>query len=310
MKYPECKKCVKTVVPALFLGNLTLAILKTVVGVIGNSAGLIADGAHSATDAVSSAVLYVGIKYSDKPADENHPYGHRNIEFIIAKVVSIFLLLVGISILFSAIYNMTKGQFVTPEYITLVTAILSVIANLVMYRYGHCVGTQLNSPAILSVAYEIRADALSSIAIAIGIVCAEMGYPALDPIAAGVISLLIIRNSISMLLGAMDGLMDASVDEKIKRKMNNIISRNPDVVGVDFLRTRRMGRNISLEAGIKIEAAKTVEEADNIRRELRGDLMYLIDNLKDIQISISSAEPDLSDEPGILGDREFNTGIA
>ncbi len=93
--------------------------------------------------------------------------------------------------------------------------------------YGDCVGTQLNSPAILSVSYEIRADALSSIAIAIGIICAEMGYPALDPIAACAISLLIIRNSISMLLGAMDGLMDASIDEKVKRKMYNIIKRHP-----------------------------------------------------------------------------------
>lgn len=307
MRYHECKKCTKVVVPALFLGNLVLAVFKTVIGVIGNSAGLIADGAHSATDAVSSAVLYLGLKYSDKPADENHPYGHRNIEFIIAKVVSIFLLLVGIFILFSAIYNMTKGHFLTPAYITLVTAILSIVANLVMFRYGHCVGTQLNSPAILSVSYEIRADALSSIAIAIGIVCAKAGYPALDPIAAGVIALLIIRNSINMLIGAMDGLMDSSIDEKVKRKITNIINRNPDVLGVDFLRTRRMGRSISIEAGIKIEEAKTVEESDNIKRELKSDLMNLIDNLKNIQISISSAEQELNDELEIADDLELGT---
>lgn len=309
MQYPECKKCTKVVVPALFLGNFVLAVFKTVIGVLGNSAGLIADGAHSATDAVSSAILYLGLKFSDKPADENHPYGHRNIEFIIAKVVSIFLLLVGISIFFSAIYNMTKGQFVVPAYITLVTAIFSIIANLVMFQYGHCVGTQLNSPAILSVSYEIRADALSSVAIAIGIICAKTGYPVLDPVAACAISLLIIKNSITMLIGAMDGLMDASIDEKVKRKITNIINRNPDVLGVDFLRTRRMGRNISVEAGIKIEAAKTVEESDNIKREIKGDLMNLIDNLKNIQISISSAEPDFDDELAIADDLELNPGV-
>ena len=309
MKYNECKKCKKVVIPALFLGNVFLATFKIVIGVFGNSAGLIADGAHSATDAVSSAVLYIGIKYSDKPADETHPYGHRNIEFIIAKVVSILLLLVGISIFFSAVYKMTRGEFITPDYITLVTALLSIIANLLMYRFGSCIGNELNSPGILSVAIEQRADALSSVAIAIGITCALMGYPALDPIAACAISLLIVKNSITMLLGAIDGLMDASIDEKIKRKISNIINRNPDVSGIDFLRARRMGRSISVEAGIKIEAAKTVEEGDNIKRELRGDLLNLINNLKDIQISISSAKPEFNDELETVDDLAFNADI-
>lgn len=308
MKYAKCETCTTVVVPILFAGNFVLAVFKTTVGFLGNSTGLIADGMHSATDAVSSAVLYVGIKFSDKPADENHPYGHRNIEFIIAKVVSIFLLLVGFAILFSAIYNVVKGNLPTPAYITLVTAILSIVANIVMSRYGQCVGTQMNSPAVLSVSYEIKADALSSIAIAIGIIFAELGYPYLDPVAAGVIALFIIRNSIIMLMSSLDGLMDAAIDEKTNRKITNIIQRTPDVLSVDFLRTRQTGRNIAVEAGIKIHAEMTLDEGDHIIREIKGDLANLVEHIGTIEISISSAEVEDTEEPEIEDDQELNLG--
>jgi cation diffusion facilitator family transporter len=284
---------------------LVLAVLKTVVGVIGNSSGLIADGAHSATDAVSSIILYIGLKFSDRPADEEHPYGHRNIEFIIAKVVSIFLLVVGLFILASAIYKLTKGHIVTPDFVTFAVAVFSVVANIIMYRYGNCVGTQMNSPAVLSVAYEIKADAMSSIAIAIGILFAEFGYPFLDPVAACVVSLLIIKNSIHMLMGAMDGLMDASIDTKTKRKITTLIERHPEVLGIDFLRTRLLGRDISVEAGIKVEASKTVEEGNDIIREIKSDLVNMVDNLKNVEIctiAVGDEGTEISDDVGPVFD--------
>jgi len=286
------------------MGNLALAILKTVIGIIGNSAGLVADGAHSATDAVSTVILYIGLKFSDRPADEEHPYGHRNIEFIIAKVVSILLLLVGLFILFSSVYKITKGNVATPDYFTFAVAVFSIISNVIMYRYGNCVGTQMNSPAILSVAYEIKADAMSSIAIATGILFAELGYPILDPVAACVVSLLIIKNSIHMLMEAMDGLMDASISTKQKRKISNLIKRHPKVSGIEFLRARRLGRNLSIEAGIKIDASNTVEEGNDIVREIKGDLVNMVESLEHIEISILSAGPeayDNEDKPAGMG---------
>lgn len=305
MEYSECQRCTKIVVPILFVGNLVLAVLKTVVGVIGNSSGLIADGAHSATDAVSSIILYVGLKFSDRPADEEHPYGHRNIEFIIAKVVSIFLLVVGLFILASAIYKLTKGHIVTPDFVTFAVAVFSVVANILMYRYGNCVGTQMNSPAVLSVAYEIKADAMSSVAIAIGILFAEFGYPFLDPVAACVVSLLIIKNSIHMLMGAMDGLMDASIDTKTKRKITTLIERHPEVLGIDFLRTRLLGRDISVEVGIKVEASKTVEEGNDIIREIKSDLVNMVENLRNVEIctiAVGNEGSEIEDEVGPVFD--------
>lgn len=302
MEYPQCQRCTKIAIPILFVGNLALAVLKTVIGILGNSAGLVADGAHSATDAVSTVVLYIGLKFSDRPADKEHPYGHRNVEFIIAKVVSIFLLLVGLFILISAIYKIVKGDIVTPDYFTFAVAVFSIVSNVVMYRYGYCVGTQMNSPAVLSVAYEIKADAMSSIAIAAGIMFAEFGYPILDPVAACVVSLLIIKNSIYMLMESMDGLMDASIGAKQKRKISNLIKRHPKVSGIEFLRARRMGRDLSVEAGIKVDASCTVEEGNDIVREIKGDLMNMVDNLEHIEISLLSAGSEDYDEEIIEDD--------
>lgn len=288
MKYRKCENCTKRAITLLFLGNVSLTGLKTVVGILGNSAGLVADGAHSATDAFSTAMLYFGIKLSDKPADKDHPFGHRNIEFVIAKVVSIFLMLVGIYIMYSAVHNMATHNLVEPDVITLVCAILGIITNGLMYRYGKCVATQMNSIAVLTVAYEIKADAMTSVAIAIGIVCSVLGYPLFDSIAACVVSVLIIKNSIYMLRNSMDGLMDHSISRKQKRKICAIILRNKEVLDIEFLRTRYVGRYLSLEIGIKMDGSKSIEDGNNIIRDIKGDLMKNFEHLQYVDINIAS----------------------
>jgi len=293
MKYNECSKCYKVVIPFLFVGNTILAITKVIIGIIGNSTGLIADGAHSATDAFSALILWFGMKFTERPADESHPYGHRNFEYILAKVISVFLMLVGFYILFTAIYKMYKGDIVTPDYITLVTALMSIVANALMSGYGKCVGTQANSPAILSAAFEIHADMMSSIAIAIGIIGAELGYPILDPIAAAVVAILIIRNSIHMLMDAINGLMDGAIDQRVKRRIVNIVKRNPEVLGMEFLRTRQMGSKITIETGIKVASHMTVIEGESIMRDIRADLVNLVENVEEVEISITSESDDM-----------------
>ena len=293
MKYNECSKCYKVVIPFLFVGNTILAITKVIIGIIGNSTGLIADGAHSATDAFSALILWFGMKFTERPADESHPYGHRNFEYILAKVISVFLMLVGFYILFTAIYKMYKGDIVTPDYITLVTALMSIVANALMSGYGKCVGTQANSPAILSAAFEIHADMMSSIAIAIGIIGAELGYPILDPIAAAVVAILIIRNSIHMLMDAINGLMDGAIDQRVKRRIVNIVKRNPEVLGMEFLRTRQMGSKITIETGIKVASHMTVIEGESIMRDIRADLINLVENVEEVEISITSESDDM-----------------
>lgn len=292
MKYPQCQRCTKAVVPILFLGNLGLAVLKIVVGILGNSAGLIADGAHSSTDAISTVMLYVGLWFSNRPADESHPYGHRNMEFILAKVVGILLLLLGISILFSSVYKLMQGNIQTPDFVTFAVAAIGILVNVVCNRYGTCVGTQMNSPAVLSVAFEIKADAMSSVAIAIGIFVAEMGYPMFDPIAACVVAVLIMKHSIHIIKDAMDGLMDSSIDPALKRKITNLVKRHSEVLGIDFIRARRLGRDMAIEAGIRIPASKTVDEGNLVAREIRSDLVNLVENLSDVEISITSAKPE------------------
>lgn len=291
MKYEKCESCTERAIPLLFIGNVFLAALKTVIGILGNSAGLVADGTHSATDAFSAAMLYFGIKFAEKPADKEHPFGHRNIEFVIAKVVSVFLLMVGIYIMASAIYHMVVGNLVKPDYITLACAILGIVTNGLMYRYGKCVAKQMNSIAVLTVAYEIKADAMTSIAIAIGIVCSELGYPLFDSIAACVVSVLIIKNSIQMLRNSMDGLMDHSISPKQKRKICSIVLRNKNVLNLEFVRARHVGRYLSFEIGVKIEGSKSIEEGNNIIRDIKGDLMKNFEHLKYVDINISSHEP-------------------
>lgn len=170
--------------------NLGLSLLKFAAGYIGKSSAMLSDAVHSASDVLSTIVVMVGIKISEKQPDKEHPYGHERMECVASIILSVALAITGAGIGYSGIKKIFSGQYNTLSVssgIALTAAVLSIVIKEWMYWYTRSAAKHTNSDALMADAWHHRSDALSSVGSLIGILGARLGYAILDPIASIVI---------------------------------------------------------------------------------------------------------------------------
>ena len=169
--------------------NSTLMVFKFLAGIFGHSQAMVADAINSLFDVLASVIIYFGLKMAKKPKDDEHPYGHENIEVIISWIVSIIVLLTGFFLGYSAFHSIIYKHYSRPYSIALWAAIITIITKEILHRYTLKVGNILNSPAIRANAFDHRSDVFAATSVFIGIAGAQMGWLFLDPVASLVVSI-------------------------------------------------------------------------------------------------------------------------
>jgi cation diffusion facilitator family transporter len=283
----KCLRCIKMVPWVCFLGNSTLACFKTFVGIISGSKGLIADGMHSASDVIATIMVLISLGIAGKQDDETHPWGHGKVEFVGALFVYAILLGLSIYLFQDALRSMIIGAMKPPHLISFVAALVSIIANFVLSGYGFCAGKQFNSPAMIANANENRADMLSSVAVVIGIIGANMGFVFLDALAAVLVALIIFRTALTLGLEAFRNLLDVSLPKEKEELIKDTVLQYREVKGIKFVRTRRMGQSVWVDMEILVDTKKTVREAYAIAREARLALMRKFKHIKETSVSFT-----------------------
>ena len=210
MKYAACEKCARSVGKVNIVGNILMILIKGYMGVVGGSKGLIADAVHSCADLLATIVMIIGLHISGQEKDEAYPYGYGKAEYIVAVVIYLFLFVIGTYILFDGARAILEGRRVTPCLSAAWGAIFSIAINELMFRQSVCAGAQINSPSITAKAWETRSDVLSSIAVLIGILGAKMGFHFMDPLAAIIVGVIILRVCVEQVRGAITNLMDGA----------------------------------------------------------------------------------------------------
>lgn len=266
----QCLRCGDRAPWVSFSGNTLLAVYKLTIGFLGGSSALIADGCHSAADVVGSTCILLTTRISGKPADGDHPYGHGKAEFIGAVFVYTVLTFFSIGVIVGAILAIHEPA--PPHFVSLLGALVSVLCNYLMFRYAECAGTRCNSPAVLADAFENRADALSSVAAVVGIAGAVLIHPVLDPLAAMVVGLVILWNSIQQLREAASGLMDRGLPPDEIAEIERIALAHEGIGGVEFVLTRQTGRSYWVDLGVRLGDDVEVASADAIVTALRHEL--------------------------------------
>lgn len=283
----RCARCGHRVAWTSFWGNLSLTFYKVLIGVLGGSSALIADGFHSFTDVIGTSVILFSRRISGRPADGSHPYGHGKAEYLAAVFVYVVLVVLATALILGAIVVMRSGDVQAPQSITLLGAGISVFYNTIMYLLGQCAGRRNNSPALLANSFENRADAISSVAVMVGIVLAVTVHPVCDPLAALAVGVVILWNAITQLREASHGLMDKSLPDEVVRRIAGMAVAHAGVTGVDFVKSRRSGTHFWVDLGIGVSPSIGVAEADVIAREVRGDLMRRSERFGDVQVYVS-----------------------
>ncbi len=248
------------------IGNLILSLGKLIAGFMAQSAAMISDGIHSASDVFGTLIVMAGVKFSNKASDEEHPYGHERLECVAAIILATILTMIALLIGYSGYEKITAdtAELVIPGQMALWAAVISIVVKEAMFWYTRNAAKKINSGALMAEAWHHRSDALSSIGAFIGILGARMGYPLLDPIASMVISVMILYAAYEVFKDAMEKMVDQSCDEATNATMRELVLRVPGVEHVDSLQTRLFGNRIYVDIEITVLDTLSLLEAHHI----------------------------------------------
>ncbi len=269
---------VKVTVISILL-NVFLGVLKLVVGIVGKSAALVADGIHSFSDFVSDMVVLVGIKLGEKPVDEGHNYGHGKFETFSTVILGVILFGAGIMIFWEAlikIYDAYHGEIlVKPKTIAVGVAALSILIKELLFRYTKYIGEKTKKPSLIANAWHHRSDALSSVAAFIGIggaIILGESWRILDPVAAIVVSYFILKVAGMILIQSLNELLEASLDNDERTNILKIVKAVPGAKNPHNLRTRKVGNVIAIELHLWVDPALNVVDAHDISSDVENNL--------------------------------------
>jgi cation diffusion facilitator family transporter len=274
--------------------------VKLFAGLFGRSAAMVADAVHSLSDSATDVVVLFGFRISRKPADRDHNFGHGKVETLSATIIGIALLAVGIRLLAggsTSIYLSLGGSILPqPGLIALAAAILSIVVKEGLYHYTLKTGQAINSPAVIANAWHHRSDALSSVAALAGISGAILlgkHGRLLDPLAAVVVSVLIIKVAISILCKSLNELLEASLDDDAQRTIIDTVSKVPGALNPHNLKTRRIGSSVAITIHIEVDKNLTVLQSHDIATDVERSLRELFGEDTFVSVHI---EPDGNDE--------------
>ena len=287
----KCKKCARRVPVISVAGNLALGSVKLIGAILSGSVGLTVDAFHSLSDAVGSIFVLASIRIAEKPRDSGHPYGHGKVEFLASLIVYTVLFGVGGIFFLESVLSLVHGATKAPEAFGAGVAMISVLANYIMLSLNFCAGGHSNRPALIANAHENLTDLISSIPVVVGIVAAQFGYLFADPLAALVVSLLIIANAARMWYKSLNELLDTGVSDAARRRIRTIAMTVEGVLGTGELRTRHVGQNLWADLGILVNRDLSVEAAREIADEVRGRLLRTGKHMEDVVVSFRASEP-------------------
>ncbi len=266
--------------------NIILAVSKIVAGILGSSNAMVADGVHTLSDILTTFVVLMGLKISSKEADDEHPYGHEKYESVFAKILSVLLLLTCIFIGYKSITILINGDIKIPKSIALITAFLSIIVKEGMYWYTIKIARKIKSISMEADAWHHRSDAFSSVGTFVGVLGARLGFPALDPIAGIIVSMLVIKVGGDLYIKSVKELVDESASKEMLKIIKEKTKSIDGVRGIKDLKTRVFGNKIYVDIEIFVDSNISVKIGHDIAEKVHDRLEAEISDIKHCMIHI------------------------
>ncbi|PCJ27863.1 MAG: cation-efflux pump [Flavobacteriales bacterium] len=273
------------------VGNILFAIAKGVTGFFGNSYALIADAIESTTDVFASILVLFGLKYSTKPADKNHPYGHGKAEPLVTFMVVGFLVISATIIAYKSIQNIQTPHEVPESYTLIVLAIIVVIKE-VFYRIVSKKSEETKSTSLKADAWHHRSDAITSLMAFIGISIAiymGKGYEVADDYAALIASGFIVFNAYLIFRPALSEIMDEHLYDDMILEIREISKVVDGVIDTEKCFVRKAGIAFHVDLHVIVKGDITVKKGHEIAHNLKRELQRKLPEIADVLIHV---EPD------------------
>lgn len=274
------------------IGNTILAIIKGLAGFFGNSYALIADAIESTTDIFSSFLVLFGIKYSNRPADENHPYGHGRAEPLITFLVVGFLITSAVIIAHESIINIQTPHNL-PKTWTLFVLGAIIIWKEISFRIVLKRSVESNSSSLKADAWHHRSDAITSVAAFVGISIALFlgkGYESADDWAALFASTFILYNSYLIFRPALGEIMDEHLYDDVVLSIRKVAGTVEGIVTTEKCFIRKSGMKYHVDLHAVVDATISVKSGHDLAHTLKDTLRAEIPELGHVLIHIEPNE--------------------
>ncbi len=270
-------------------GNVFLFLLKGGVGLWAGSEALKADAVNSAGDVLSGVIVLLGLRYSLKPGDKDHHYGHGKMEALVSLIVGIMIIAGMCFVAYEAVNSVISQTVSPPSWYAFGAAMVSVLIKLLMFKATYKAGKRLNSMAVITSAKDHRNDILATFGAVAAIGAAFIGIHfniyALtvysEPAIAVLIGMLIVKTAIGIIAESSRMLLDAAPDDNTMHSLRAQAEGVPGVVNICWLKCRRMGRGLLVDIAVGVCGRLSVLEghdvADAVSDAIKADFSQVID---------------------------------
>lgn len=274
------------------LANLILAGLKIVIGYIGHSQAVIADGVHSLSDLSTDLAVLFGVKLWTAPPDQNHPYGHRRVESLVTVVIGIVLAGVAVGIAYNAILTIQDQTEKSTGWIALIGPALSIVIKELLFRWNLGIGKRIHSTAVVANAWHHRSDAMSSVPALLAVIAAAINpeWAFIDHIGALVVSLFILKVSWDIVLPALGELTDTGAGEKVKQLIQTLSCDVEGVKDVHAIRTRKLGSGIFVDLHVMVDPEMPVRQGHDVSEDVKTRLLSEGPRILDVMVHLEPYE--------------------
>lgn len=262
------------------LYNAFLAIIKTIFGILGHSSALLADGINSTSDVVYYIAVKIFLKIANKPADKEHPFGHKQMELIASIVISAFIITTAIAIAWGSIntfFELVNGSspYQNVRVLTLYIAVFTFLSKIFLSIYTKIIGRKTNNPAISALATDHINDIFASFSVIIGIIFAINNIHWVDPLAGVLVSMFILKTGIEILKDAANGLMDVSPNKKMKNLVRKCAENFDSTIEIESVLSHRYGNYYSLNITLGLDGEMSMNKADILADRFEKELLSL-----------------------------------
>ena len=275
--------------------NIVLSALKTVFGVLGHSPALLAEGINSTSDVAYYIVASIFVRMANKPADNEHPYGHRQLESIASLTVGAFVVATAVAVFFDAvdkIWDLADGKATSQGAadVALWIALITVGIKVFLFFYVRKLGRETRNPIVDAMAYDHRNDIFSAAAASIGIFFGQRGLPWLDPLAGALVALLILRTGVYILRESSVELMDAVPSREIAEQVAAQLQAVDGVIQLEEIQSHRFGPHVVVNLTIGIDGFLSVSEGDAIATHVEQLVCGMIPNVLRVHVHYHPAD--------------------
>ncbi len=281
------------------LANTTLAVVKLLAGLLGNSYALIADAVESIADVFSSLIVWGGLRLSVRDPNEQYPFGYGKAEPLAATVVALMLIAASAGISVEAIAEIRLPHH-GPAPWTLGVLIVVVIAKMLLSRRVGAVGTEIESIAVQADAWHHMSDALTSAAAFVGISIALLGGPgweSADDWAALGAAAIILVNGVLILRPALADLMDRMPGPDIVDAVRRVASGVAGVLAIEKLAVRKSGMRYRVTIHVQAEATLSLHEAHVLGGKVKSSIRAALPKVQDVLVHMEPYEPATATPP-------------